>query len=242
MQQEFEQAKNDGFKGSFMEYKNQITPYQKAELALRGSELNKGQVVETPQGAVLINPFTSKVTPLSINGQPIMGKANATESQSHAAAFQNSALDASKNMAALEQSGFNPASLANQTKVSLAGGGLNIAQNPQVQQYKQAQDQFANAYLRFQSGANMSEPEIKRNLANMMPSIGDSQQVIAQKANARQEAIKSMGMAAGPLNMLNNPMYQQQAPQGQVTVQGAPNQQQAAPVNTGWGKATIVGQ
>lgn len=38
-QKEFEFAKSQGFKGSFIDYKNQMTPYQKAELDLRRKDL-----------------------------------------------------------------------------------------------------------------------------------------------------------------------------------------------------------
>jgi len=68
----------------------------------------------------------------------------------------------------------------------------------EAQQYRQAMDNFANAYLRFQSGANMSEAEIQRNLKEMMPVFGDKPDQIKQKADARAEAIKLMGYSAGP--------------------------------------------
>ena len=167
-----------------------------------------------------------------------MGGAKLTESQSHAGAFQNAAVDAYKNMAGLEKAGFNPASTVSQTKMALAGGGMNMFASPETQQYKQAQDQFANAYLRFQSGANMSEPEIQRNLKNMMPAMGDKPEVVEQKRHAREEAIKSMGLAAGPANMLRqNPKLFDQTSMP-VAPPATPTQGNATP--SLWGQATVV--
>ena len=76
----YEAAKVDGFKGSFTDYKNQMSDYQKAELdiqkkrlALEGANANKPQIVETVNGFVAIDARTGVATPVTANGQPLMG-------------------------------------------------------------------------------------------------------------------------------------------------------------------------
>jgi hypothetical protein len=129
-----------------------------------------------------------------------MGKTGSlTEAQGKATTFQGTMMNAAKNMKDLEDKGYNPASFKNQSQLAIAGTGpANIAIPAQSQQYKQAMDNFANAYLRFQSGANMSEQEIQRNLKEMMPVMGDKPENIKQKADAREQAIKFMSYSAGP--------------------------------------------
>ncbi len=192
-----------------------ITPYEKEQIRLREQELrqqnaNANRVnmtsVETPQGMYTFNPRTGQYTQaVDASGKPIMGKGTAlTEAQSKATTFQGNMITAAKEMKALEDKGYNPATFKNQSQLSVAGTtGANMAIPATTQQYKQAMDNFANAYLRFQSGANMAENEIQRNLKNMMPAFGDKPETIAQKARAREEAIKFMSYSAGAgANML----------------------------------------
>jgi len=81
----YETAKKDGFKGTFNDYKNQMNEYQKEELkiqkqrlALEGANQNKPQIVETANGFVAVNPRNpAEATPVSINGQPLMGSKGA---------------------------------------------------------------------------------------------------------------------------------------------------------------------
>ena len=185
-----------------------ITPYEKEQLRLRERELalqaaNANRVnmtsVETPQGMYTFNPRTGQYTQATdVSGKPIMGKgANLTEAQGKATTFQGTMMNAAKNMRELEDKGYNPASFKNQAQLSAPSVG-NVALPAQSQQYKQAMDNFANAYLRFQSGANMSEAEIQRNLREMMPVFGDKPEAIKQKADARENAIRLMGYSAGP--------------------------------------------
>jgi hypothetical protein len=190
-----------------------ITPYEKRTLELREQELrqqaaNAGRVnmtsVETPQGMYTFNPRTGQYTQATdASGKPIMGKGTAlTEAQGKATTFQGTMMNAAKNMKELEDKGYNPASFKNQSQLS-APSAANVMLPSQSQQYKQAMDNFANAYLRFQSGANMSEQEIQRNLKEMMPVFGDKPDTLKQKADARENAIRFMSYSAGAgANML----------------------------------------
>jgi len=77
----YEAAKQGGFKGSFDEWRNQLTPFQKEELRISNARLgleaanqNKAQFLETPNGYVAVNPKNpNQATPVMLNGQPIMG-------------------------------------------------------------------------------------------------------------------------------------------------------------------------
>ena len=161
-----------GFKGSFTDFKNQVTPYQQQRLAFDREkfEFDKGQ-----KGA---------------------GK-DLTESQGKASAFQSQMVSASNAVNTLEGQGFNPSSFANQTAVRLAGGVANPVIPVVAQQYKQAQDQWSEAYLRFKTGAAATEPEVVRNNRTFFPVFGDKPEQIAQKAAAREQAERDIGIAAG---------------------------------------------
>ena len=224
MQQEFEQAKADGFKGSFMDYKNQITPYQQAELSLRGAELNKGQVVETPQGVMLINPRTGATTPVMANGQPVLGKGNQTESQAKAAVFRSQMVGASNELNDVYAKGFNPNSPTAQVATNLAGGVFNAVTPAAAQQAKQAQNQWTEAYLRFKTGAGTNAHEVEANRKTYFPEFGDKPEQIAQKARMRQQAEHDIAMAAGPMGA------QMGAQPNPVSPQVKPQ----APAQTGW--------
>jgi hypothetical protein len=179
-----------GFKGSFTDFKNELTPYQQQRLAFDREkfEFDKGQ-----KGA---------------------GK-DLTESQGKASAFQSQMVSASNAVNTLEGQGFNPTSFTNQTAVRLAGGVANPAIPVAAQQYKQAQDQWSEAYLRFKTGAAATEPEVVRNNRTFFPVFGDKPEQIAQKAAAREQAERDIGIAAGRgANLGAQPIGQQpkQAP------------------------------
>jgi hypothetical protein len=194
----FEAAKADGFKGSFTDYKNKMTDFQKAELGLRAAEANKGQIVETPTGVVLVNPRTGASTPVMVNGQPVLGKNPLTESQGKAAVFHSQMVGANNELNNVYSKGFNPNSPASQASTSMAGGMLNFVTPANAQQAKQAQNQWTEAYLRFKTGAGTNAHEIEANRKTYFPSIGDSAAVVDQKARMREQAQNDIAMAAGP--------------------------------------------
>lgn len=69
--------------------------------------------------------------------------------------------------------------------------------SPEQQQYRQAQEDWVRAKLRKESGAVIADDEMKREIETYFPQLGDSPEVIKQKAQARQVAIRAMGAAAG---------------------------------------------
>jgi len=170
--QNFEFAKNQGFKGSFTDFKNQITPYQQAQLNFDREkfEFDKANKV---------------------------GGKDLTESQGKASAFQSQMVSASNAVNTLEAGGFDPTLFKSQTAVRLAGGTANPLVPVTAQQYKQAQDQWSEAYLRFKTGAAATEQEVIRNNRTYFPVFGDKPDQIAQKAMMREQAERDVGIAAG---------------------------------------------
>lgn len=71
------------------------------------------------------------------------------------------------------------------------------AMTPQQQQYKQAADDWIRAKLRKESGAVIGDEEMAREYQTYFPQPGDSQEVIAQKAQARRQADEQMRIGAG---------------------------------------------
>ena len=120
-----------------------------------------------------------------------------TEAQGKASAFQSQMVSASNAVKGLEAAGFDPTSFKSQTAVRLAGGTANPLVPVTAQQYKQAQDQWSEAYLRFKTGAAATEPEVLRNNRTFFPVFGDKPDQIAQKALAREQAERDIGIAAG---------------------------------------------
>jgi hypothetical protein len=171
-----------------------------------------GQVLERDEGTFLVDTRTGQVKPvLGADGQQLTGGGKPlTESQGKASAFQSQMVSANNAVNTLESQGFDPTSFASQTAVKLAGGAANIAIPVAAQQYKQAQDQWSEAYLRFKTGAAATEPEVVRNNRTFFPVFGDKPDQIAQKAAAREQAERDIGIAAGRGSMLGaKPIGQQ---------------------------------
>lgn len=196
---------------AYKAWKNQLTPMQEAQLKNEEIRLKyEGQRVGL-EGAKF-GLEKQKIEQELLQGKPL------TESQSKAVAYGIAMQDSSNNMKEIENKGFDPASLKNQSAISMANNPIgNIFVSSEARRYKQAQDQFAEAYLRFKSGANTPEPEIQRNLRNMMPAIGDDKAQVAQKQKARDEAGRAMSVASGPgANKIQN-LQQSSQPNVQVT-------------------------
>lgn len=189
-----------GFKGSFTDFKNEVTPYQQQRLSL---DRERFEFDKSQKGA---------------------GK-DLTESQGKASAFQSQMVSASNAVNTLESQGFDPTSFKSQTAVKLAGGVANPAIPVAAQQYKQAQDQWSEAYLRFKTGAAATEPEVVRNNRTFFPVFGDKPEQIAQKAAAREQAERDIGIAAGRgSNLGAQPIGQQPRQPVAPKPTGMPNQ------------------
>ena len=211
---EYNIAKADGFKGTFNDFKNQLTPYQKAELGLSGARLN----LEQQKAAFEMQ-----------NGKPL------NESQGKAAVFHSQMVGANNELNNVYANGFNPNSPVKQAQTSLAGGMLNFLTPASSQQAKQAQNQWTEAYLRFKTGAGTNAHEIEANRKTYFPDVGDSPAVIQQKARMREQAQNDIAIAAGPQGARLGVQASPTAPVAPVAP--APTQQATPSL---WGQAEVV--
>ena len=76
-------------------------------------------------------------------------------------------------------------------------GLTNITASPELQQYRQAADDWIRAKLRKESGAVIAASEMAKEYQIYFPQIGDSQAVISQKKAARITAENSMKISSG---------------------------------------------
>ena len=206
LKQNYQDYLDSGGKGSLLDYQRYA-----ANLKVEHPSFS---TVETPQGIFTMNSRTGQLAPVMMNGQQLVGKNPLNETQAKASLYQGTMLNSTKEMQQLEKSGFNPTTFKNQATLSMGSTATGNAMMPEnAQRYKQASDAFANAYIRFQSGAGINQDEIQRNLKNMMPSLGDKQGQIEQKQRAREEAIRLMGNVAGSGNQL---LTQNQVPTNPV--------------------------
>ena len=140
---------------------------------------------------VFFQPAKGGGTPSIIPGvtPPPKEEKAPTESQAKAATFYKQMTGASETLNALEKEGYNPAQLSNQISVAAAGTGATGLVNPQAQRARQAQEQWAESFLRIKTGAAATKDEVKRNVETFFPKIGETDPtVIQQKANARKAA------------------------------------------------------
>jgi hypothetical protein len=77
-------------------------------------------------------------------------------------------------------------------------GVTNWAVPKEYEQLEQAKSQFITAMLRKESGAAISPSEFQRYDQEFFPQIGNSDEVVKQKAHARQVAIEAMKKGTGP--------------------------------------------
>jgi hypothetical protein len=109
----------------------------------------------------------------------------------------------------------DPTKLWSQIDVGLAGGLTNVAASPAAQRARQAQEQWAESFLRFKTGAAATADEVRGNVRTFFPQPGDSPEVIAQKKRAREQAAQDIAFAAGAAG--------QQKPPAKPAPAAAPN-------------------
>jgi hypothetical protein len=79
------------------------------------------------------------------------------------------------------------------------GGFIGYSLNsPGFERVKQAQEDFLNAVLRYESGAAIGPDEFRKGAKQYFPQPGESEAVIEQKRVARQREIDAMMRQAGP--------------------------------------------
>ena len=178
----------------------QLTAPEKQEIIKQVQEDKKAQATQINLGSpvagvdaqgnpVFFQPSKAGGQAVIVPGiKPLQEPKAPTESQAKAQTFYSQMTSASRELENLQKQGFDPNSLASQTQVKLAGTPARIAVSPEAQGARQAQEQWAESFLRIKTGAAATKDEVTRNVATFFPQIGDSQQVIEQKARARAQA------------------------------------------------------
>jgi hypothetical protein len=147
-----------------------------------------------------------------IPGGPAVAKSDKalTESQAKAAVFLGQMKAASGALSGLAQGGFTGKG-SQQGPLAMASAGMdaesltgkamgavgNVLAGESAQKYTQAQEQWAEAFLRFKTGAASTPSEVRRNIRTFFPQPGDTAGHLAQKAEMRQNAEADIAMAAG---------------------------------------------
>ena len=155
-------------------------PLAQANADLARSRINAPQIIQNPDGtATILDP---KAKPL-------------TESQAKATVYLGQMKSAEDALGGIEK---DQSKIGTQLDVSAAGSLVNLAASPSAQKIRQAQEQWAEAFLRMKSGQATTEAEVRRNAATFFPRVGDSRAVIEQKRMMREQAINDIAAAAGP--------------------------------------------
>lgn len=187
--------------------------------ATKYREPKANQVLTTDDGTFMLNTTTGQAVPvLGPDGKPMTGSGKPlTEVQSKSVAFGLRAMSANAILNELEDQGFTnkgvirTAAAGVVDKLPVVGEKLgegvmstfNIlpgalgGPSSQQQQVDQGRRNFISAVLRKESGAVISPTEYAAEERKYFPQTGDSPEVIAQKRNAREEAVLALQAEAG---------------------------------------------
>ena len=144
----------------------------------------------------MVNLDTGAFTPATQDGKPISPKNKPlTEPQAKAAVFESQMRGATEELALIP--GYDPNSGFSQAETAVAGGRGNVLVSENAQRAKQAQSQWAEAFLRFKTGAASTPAEIVLNVATFFPQIGDKPATIEQKKRMRARAENDIAFASG---------------------------------------------
>lgn len=162
---------------------------QRQKLEVSGAH-GTGQIVQSPQGFMRINPRTNQPEQIQAPGGGALYPKPTAEEQ-RAASYGDRALEAHRNVIALEDKGFTPG-FWNKVGDALPFGMGNYLQSEDLQKYRQGVSQFAQAILRKESGAAISPTEYEMTDKTYFPQPGDSKTVIEQKRTARESIITQL--------------------------------------------------
>lgn len=129
-----------------------------------------------------------------------------TEGERNAAGFYQRMVNSTQELNALTDAGYDPNNLRDRVgagidNIPLVGGAIapigRAATTAKGQQYQQAAMNWIRANLRKESGAAIGVKEADDEYKNYFPVLGDSPEVIAQKARNRAVVEQAMRSAAG---------------------------------------------
>ena len=182
--------------------KNRLSMEQK-RLGLSQAEFARGGYdrITNEQGVFYV-PKTPGMPVIPISGptgEPLKGSAppKPTESEQNAAGFAQrmERADTIANSLVGQQPGLG-SSVAG--SIPFVGGmAKRLVQPGQTQQFEQAANDWIRAKLRKESGAAIGKDEMDSEFRTYFPMVGDTDAVIAQKAEARRIATDAMRLNAG---------------------------------------------
>jgi len=159
------------------------------------------QQVTDVSGTYLVDLDTGKTRPILINDKPVTPpKAIQTPSgeESNAAGFYLRMSEASKLINNFEGKGKPTVSTSVVGSLPIVGDVLERrVMTPEQQQYKNAALAWIRAKLRKESGAAIGIDEAEQEYKNYFPVVGDTPEVIKQKQELRNAAMREMKIASG---------------------------------------------
>jgi hypothetical protein len=146
---------------------------------------------------VAVDKRSGKVTPITVGGKPLESGKPLNEAQGSSVAYGIRMKEANSVLEDLAKSGTNKSAMG--AGVPILGEAVNVlTASPEQQQVQQAKLNFITAVLRKESGAAIGSDEFDKEDKKYFPQRGDSDAVLAQKRQARQTAIRTMEIQAGP--------------------------------------------
>ena len=138
------------------------------------------------------------------SGQPLSkGEKPLTEYQGKSTGFGLRSIEADKIISGLGTDGVTEVGVKRSMENipvagGLAGAAANASISPKAQLRDQAERDFTNAVLRQESGAAINKDEFENARRQYFPRVGDSPEVIKQKAANRATAIQGFTISSGP--------------------------------------------
>ena len=221
---------------------NALTGQRESQLAAFNALYGLNKPVSLSAGESLYNPLTGQVTASGAPKQATDELLSVTEAQALGVPYgttksQAYGLSPSSSKALTEDQ-----AKAQQFATAAANADQILASSPYKvgsielplpnalksgdrQMFEQASRAFVNSILRRESGASITDTEFSNKYKELIPVAGDSAAVIAQKAQARIAAVKTIANAGGNGFSTNS---------GWSSNPGAIVQTKAGPVNTSW--------
>jgi hypothetical protein len=206
--------------GTTIELRDPLDPTKVLQVVPKSQMPTAGQIVERDEGTFLVDTRTGQAKPvLGPQGQPLLGSGKPlTEGQGKAVGFGARAMVANEIATDLENKGVTNIGATRTVIGGIAGTapligekleqGVKSAFNvvpqivggpsPEQQQNDQARRNFISAVLRKESGAVIGPVEYANEERKYFPQLGDSEDVIKQKQDARRLAIEALKAEAGP--------------------------------------------
>ena len=196
--QEYNLAKEQGFKGTFFDFQAALKKAGASNTTVSYGAPVAG--VDANNNPIFFQPSKDGGAPAIIPGvAPKPEVKQPTEAQSKAGTFHSQMVNASKELSKLEQEGYNPSTFSSQVGTAAASGLGNLVVGADSQRARQAQNQWAEAFLRVKTGAAATKDEVKLNVETFFPQPGEGPEVVEQKRRARAQAEQDV------LNMTQNP-------------------------------------